>query len=84
MSRRHRPRRIPGMRSDRVLLVLPTIDDDLPANVKNALAIRNAASASGKCPDCGALGTIERVSHGVYSVTFRHEPDCGALTDEAA
>ncbi len=79
MSKR---RRIPGMKSDRVLLVLPPIDDDLPADVKNALAIRNAASASGRCPDCGALGTIERVAAGVFSATFRHEPGCGALTDD--
>ena len=77
-------RRVPGWKSDRVLLILPPIPDDLDETTKSALAIRNAASASGKCPDCGALGTVSAVSAGVYSITFRHEPDCGALTDDEA
>jgi len=83
MSRR-RPR-VPGMtRPGRVLYLLPSIPDDLNPAIKNAIAIRNAASTSGKCPDCGAVGEETGPDDlGVYHLTFRHESWCGALTDEA-
>jgi len=78
--------RIPGTRSSRVLYILPTIPDELDDETKNALAIRNACSVEGRCPCCGALGEIEPDAEyeGIYHYTFRHEPWCGALTDEAA
>ena len=50
-----RASRIPGTRTGRTLLVLPGIPDDLEPRLKNALAIRNTASTTGTCPDCGAI-----------------------------
>jgi hypothetical protein len=37
---------------ERVLAVLPEISDDMQGEVKDALAIRNAASVAQKCPNC--------------------------------
>jgi hypothetical protein len=42
----------------KTLLVLSTIRDELDAATKDALAIRNAASAEGRCPVCGAVGEL--------------------------
>jgi len=70
----------------RTLYVLPSIPDDLDAEMKNALAIRNAASTNGVCPDCGAEAEIYRdhIDDRILHAVFQHEPDCGALTDGAA
>jgi hypothetical protein len=35
-----------------VLFVLPSIPDAAPAEIKDALAIRNTASRTGRCPRC--------------------------------
>lgn len=80
------PPRIPGIRGKRVLYILPTIPDELDEATKDALAIRNACSVEGVCPDCGAVGEVEpdTEDEGIYHYTFRHEPRCGALTNEAA
>ena len=37
-----------------MLLLLSEIRDDLPADVKNGLAIRNACAIEGRCPVCHA------------------------------
>jgi hypothetical protein len=60
--------------------------DELDDETKNALAIRNACATSGHCPDCGAVGELEpdATLELVWHLTFRHEPDCRALTDGAA
>jgi hypothetical protein len=77
--------RIPGTRKG-TLYVLPGIRDEWPAEVKNALAIRNACATEGRCPCCGVVGEIvpdpeiERLNHYV----FEHKADCEALTDGAA
>lgn len=78
--------RIPGTRATRVLYVLPAIPDDLAEATKDALAIRNACAVEGRCPDCGTMGEIHPDAEydGLFHYTFRHEPWCGALTDEAA
>ena len=78
--------RIPGTRTGRTLLVLPGIPDDLEPRLKNALAIRNAATTAGRCPDCGAEPDLYLDIHhaGVGHLVFRHEPDCHALTDQTA
>ena len=83
MKRRHR---IPGTTATpNLLYLLPTIPDDAPERFKNALAVRNAASTSGTCPDCGATGeTSGPDAAGFLHLTFRHEPHCAALTDENA
>jgi hypothetical protein len=81
MSRRPR---VPGTRG-RVLFVLPTIPDDAPEAVKDALAIRNAANVAGVCPDCGARGGITGPDeHGFMHLTFQHERGCGAFIDDEA
>ena len=77
--------RIPGTRATRVLYVLPAIPDELDEATKDALAIRNACTVEGRCPDCGAVGELHSDAlDGLFHYTFRHEPWCGALTDEAA
>ena len=83
MSRRPR---IPGTRKGGALYVLPEIRDDLPSELKNALAIRNACATEGVCPGCGVVGVLEADAkyEGIFHYTFQHEPWCGALTDEAA
>lgn len=78
-----RPPRIPGTASrPRVLFVLPPIPDDAPDDVKDGLAIRNAASVRGVCPSCGATPELYRDGLGILHAVFQHEPDCGALLDE--
>ena len=83
MKRRHR---IPGTTAaPAALYLLPAIPDDAPEWFKNALALRNAASTSGICPDCGARGeTSGPDAAGFLHLTFGHELGCGALTDEDA
>jgi hypothetical protein len=56
------------------------------SQLKNALAIRNACATEGVCPDCGAVGVLEADAEheAIFHYTFRHEPWCGPLTDEAA
>ena len=84
MAKRHR---IPGMGSDRTLYVLPAIADSLDPEIKNALAIRNATSTSGICPDCGATGRSHRnpgEPENVWHITFAHEPECAVLADGAS
>lgn len=76
-------RRVPGMRNGRTLYLLPPVPDDAPECVKNALAIRNAASVNGICPSCGARGELNGPDeHGFFHLTFHHEARCGALRDE--
>ena len=81
-----RPARIPGTRRGGVLYVLPSIPDELDPELKNALAPRNACMVEGRCPSCGAEPDLYRDAEleGVFRAVFRHDPDCGALTDEAA
>lgn len=73
--------RLPGTRS-RALYVLPSIPEDAPAEFKNALAIRNAASTAGVCPACGVRGELSGPdAHGIFHMTFQHADGCGALLD---
>ncbi len=78
-----RPPRIPGTSSGRTLYLLPGIPDNLDEETKNGLAIRNAASTSGRCPDCGAEAEIHRDPEyeRLFHAVFAHEPECHALTD---
>lgn len=82
MTRRSR---VPGTYK-RTLYVLPSIPDDLDEETKNALAIRNAASTTGRCPDCGVTPTVylDREFESVAHAVFEHEPTCRSLTDGAA
>jgi hypothetical protein len=76
--------RIPGTKR-RTLFVLPSIPDDLPVETKNAIAVRNACSVRGRCPDCGAHGQLAGPDAlGYLHLVFLHERGCDALTDEAA
>jgi hypothetical protein len=67
------------------MFVLPEIHDAAPESWKNGLAIRNAASTSGVCPDCGTRGRIAGPDRdGIYHVIFEHEPDCSVVSDGEA
>lgn len=78
--------RIPATRRARVLYVLPTIPDELAPELKSALAIRNACTVEGVCPACGAAGELlaDDELEDVWHLVFRHEPECGTLTDDEA
>jgi hypothetical protein len=69
----------------RVLYVLPSIPDDAPEQLKNALAIRNACATEGVCPDCGVVGVVVADElPGLFHLVFRHEDDCAVLRDPEA
>ena len=76
--------RIPGTTSKRTLFVLPSIPDDAPEELKDAIAIRNACTTEGRCPVCGAIGEVapDPKYAGIYHITFRHEDFCPVLRDE--
>ena len=77
--------RIPGLyRKGSSLYLLPSIPDDAPAELKNALAIRNACAIEGKCPSCGATGELTFEQNGLGHLTFHHEPECPVLHDQEA
>lgn len=78
--------RVPGMSAKpRALLLLPSIPDDAPETLKNGLAIRNAATTSGVCPDCGARGELRGPDkHGLLHLCFVHEDECAVLLDPEA
>jgi hypothetical protein len=77
--------RIPATRC-RTLLVLPSIADDYPEEIKNGLAVRNACATEGACPVCGATGELyqDRELTGVFHLLFEHEVWCSCLTDGVA
>jgi hypothetical protein len=66
--------------------VLPPIDDDDPAEVKSAIAVRNAASVERTCPACGAVAEFyaDRTRPWLGHLVFRHSAECRALTDGEA
>lgn len=76
--------RVPGTyrKPLNVAFVLPSIPDDAPAEVKDALALRNACATEGRCPACGVTPTLELGSDGLGWLTFAHEPHCPSLRDE--
>lgn len=75
--------RVPGTYRNRgnTLYVLPSVPDDAPADVKNALAIRNACATERRCPACGTTPELTVDSNGFAWLTFQHEPDCPVLLD---
>lgn len=76
MSKKRKHPRVP-----KTLMVLPEIQDEWPADVKNAMAIRNACSVEMRCPDCGCTPTFNVDKHGILHATFQHEDGCACLTD---
>jgi hypothetical protein len=70
--------RVPGTLKRPPLYVgVPTIPDDAPEEVKDALALANATAVEGQCPACHA--TPEFTGHvelGVMTITFLHDPGC--------
>jgi hypothetical protein len=77
MTKRKRNRLTP----ERTLFMLPSVPDAGPPDLKDALAIRNAASVSGQCR-CGATGTLQGPDrYGVMHLVFMHEHDCPAGDD---
>jgi hypothetical protein len=79
-----RPPRVPGTPGAplRAVYVLPSIPDDAPEAYKQAVAIRNVASRTGVCPECGVRGELTGPDrHGIMHLTFLHEDECRALRD---
>lgn len=76
MSRRHH--RVPGTKQGGVLYVLPSIPDCLDPEAMNAIAVSNACSVNGECPDCGAEAELHRdpILEQLAHVVFFHEPWC--------
>jgi hypothetical protein len=77
MSKARRGRR----RNGRTLVVTPLIPDDASTELKNALAIRNAATRSGRCPNCGAVANLVTppTLDGIGEARMAHEDGCPAL-----
>jgi hypothetical protein len=63
------------------LLLLPEISETMPPVLRDALAIRNAATVSGRCA-CGAVRQLDGPGpiqpDTVRWATFLHEADCPA------
>jgi hypothetical protein len=76
--------RIPGTyrRNRRALFLLPSIPDDAPEALKNAIGLRNQCAVEGRCPACGALPEPWRDEHGLDHLTFRHDEDCPVVRDD--
>jgi hypothetical protein len=66
-------------RNRRALYIGPSIPDDLSAETKSALALRNAANSAGRCPSCGATFTLRSQRGGVSDFVMEHENDCPVL-----
>ncbi len=68
-------------RRRRSIVIAPPIPDDASPEVKNGLAVRNAATRSGRCPSCGALAEIVTppAPGSIGEARMTHEPDCPAL-----
>lgn len=64
--------------------MLPSIPDDAPDALKNALAIRNACATEGRCPACGAVPELHLDEYGIHHLVFAHEDDCLCLVDGMA
>jgi hypothetical protein len=62
-----------------VLYVGPDIPDDADPVTKNALALRNTANLSGRCPSCGATFTLLADLPGVRHLVMGHEDGCPVL-----
>jgi hypothetical protein len=82
MAKRHR---VPPTTA-RTVFLLPTVPDDAPEDLKNAIAVRNAATRTGTCPGCGAEGQRHSDRHEPWlaHLVFEHEPDCIVFTGDAA
>jgi len=68
-----------GQRPGRRKFVLPTVSESDPPEVRNAVAIRNAATVAGLCPCCGARFVLERTPGGVTVLNMKHQDGCPAL-----
>lgn len=62
----------------RVAFVIPTISEEMPTALKDALAVRRSAMLTGTCA-CGARLLIVGDPHGhPAAVRMDHEPQCTA------
>ena len=69
----------------RALYIGPSIPDEASAEMKSALALRNAANVAGRCPSCGARFRMvdDAATPGVRHLYMEHENDCPVLLTEA-
>lgn len=70
-------------RNRRTLVATPSIPDDASPELKNGLAVRNAATLTGRCPGCGAVAKIVAppTPGGIGTARMEHEDDCPALLE---
>ncbi|HVA04760.1 MAG TPA: hypothetical protein VMU64_13570 [Acidimicrobiales bacterium] len=61
-----------------VLYVLPSVPADAPDELKDAIALRNAATVAGRC-SCGAV-----IAEAGDTAQLMHEPGCVASDDAIA
>jgi len=59
--------------------VLPQVSESDPPEVRNAVAVRNAATAAGVCPSCGAVFRLQRTVGGITVLNMKHADGCPAL-----
>ncbi len=83
MSAGRKWRRSTAKSTRRTVVVVPDIPDGAPSSVKNGLAIRNRATATGRCPACGARMEVSApvVPGQVTDARMLHESWCPALVD---
>lgn len=62
----------------KVMFVLARPQRGMPAELVDAIALRNAASLSGECPACGARRHVRARPGHVGAANFTHEPGCVA------
>jgi hypothetical protein len=63
-------------------MLLPAIRDDYSDELKDALAIRNAASTNLECPACDSyVEGLPIVPGTVNRLTMRHDDGCPATND---
>lgn len=61
--------------------VVPEIPDDASPEMKNGLAVRNAATMTGRCPACGSVAELIEApgADRIGRARISHEKECPAL-----
>jgi len=78
------PREATGDPRRRRKFVLPEVCESDPPEVRNAVAVRNAATATGVCPACGAVFRLQRTVGGITVLNMEHAADCPAVSPVAS
>ena len=70
----------------RVVYVGPEVREDATTALKNAMALRNVANISGRCPSCGATFVLDRPLRPgeISTAVMEHEGGCPVLLTEVS